>query len=243
MGKLRRVQFWQAARERHRGGCGRRGLRNSDCCNRASECRVPEKRLRPCRIPIIQAAARSPMSLRPSHSRAMLLTTREPDTFFCTYCECRFQHDPDAAGRPVTCPSCQAGRVAPPPNPAVLRALRQSSIPAVVRAERQSPARPWAQQRRLQQPIVLRYWRESVWEQALVSALITARVAGFFGVIGAFRSDGTLFERYISWVVCGWTLFAVGFVVAYVVAVAIYAAGRLATASAGRSQSLPSACF
>ena len=200
-------------------------------------------RLRPCRIPIIQAAGCSPMSLRPSHSRAMLLTTREPDTFFCTYCECRFQHDPDAAGRPVTCPSCEAGLAAAADNPAVHRALRRSSIPAVLRAVRQSPARPRAQQQRLQQPIVLRYWRESVWEQAFGPALITARVAGVFGFIGAFRSDGTLFDRYISWVVCGWTLFAVGFVVAYVVAVAIYAAGRLATASAGRSQSLPSACF
>jgi hypothetical protein len=50
---------------------------------------------------------------------------------------------------------------------------------------------------------VLRYWRESVWQQALGPALTIARVAGFLGVIGAFRSDGTLFERYISWVVCG----------------------------------------
>jgi hypothetical protein len=90
---------------------------------------------------------------------------------------------------------------------------------------------------------VLWHWRESVWQQALGPALTIARVAGFFGVIGAFRSDGTLIERYIAWMICGWCLYAVGFVVAYLVALAVHAARHLATASAGRSQSLPSACF
>ena len=189
-------------------------------------------RLRPNRIPIIQAARRSPMSLRPSHSRDMLLPRRVPNTFFCTDCECRIQHDAGTAGTPVTCPSCHAGLATPAHFPGELRTVRQP------------PARPAAQQRRLPQPIVARYWRESVWEQALKPALNTARVAGWFGVIGAFRNGAdTLFDRYISWAICSWTLFAVGFVVAYLVAIAVYAAGRYATASAGRSQSPPSACL
>lgn len=50
----------------------------------------------------------------------------------------------------------------------------------------------------------------------------------------ACRIVGLLHPRMIQ-------ILMVGFVVAYVVGVAVYAAGRLATA--GRSQSLPSACF
>ena len=211
-------------------------------CPRASECRVPEMRLRSCRIPIKQAAGCSPMSLCPSHFRAMILTRRVPNTFFCTYCECRFQHDPEAAGTPVTCPSCDAGLAAAADNPAVHRALRRSSIPTLVRAIRPSPAQPPTQQRRLPQPIALR-WQESVWQQALKPAWNTARFASIFGFIGAFRNDATLFERYIAWMICGWCLYAVGFVVAYLGALAVHAARHLATASAGRSQSLPSACF
>jgi len=172
------------------------------------------------------------MSLRPSHSRAMLLTRRDPDAFFCTYCECRFQHNPDAAGTPVNCPSCQAGLAALPHNPAVLRAVWQSL------------ARPRAQQRRFPRSSVPDYWRESVWHQALKPALNTGRFAGCFSFIGAYRNGAdTLFDRYISCVICGLTLFAVGFVVAYLVAIAVYAAGRHAAASGGRSRSLPSACF
>lgn len=197
----------------------------------------------PCRIPFIQAAGCSPMSLPPSHFHAMLLKSREPHTFFCEYCQCRFQHDADATGTHVACPSCDIGLAAPPHISAVHLAKWKSSVPTVARAVRQSPARPRAQKRHLTQPIVLWHWRESVWQQALGPALTIARVAGFLGVIGAFRSDGTLFDRYIAWIICGWCLFAVGFVVAYVVALAVYAARHLATASAGRSQSLPSACF
>lgn len=227
---------------RARTACrGREGL--GERRRRTERADDPKRRLRPCRIPIIQAAGCSPTSLRPSLSRAMLLTSRDPNTFFCTYCECSFQHDADGAGTPVTCPSCEAGLAAAADIPAVHRALRRSSIPTLLWAVRPSPARPRAQQRPLPQAIVLRYWQESVWEQALKPALNTARVAGLFGVIGAFRIDGTLFERYISWAVCSWSLLAVGFAVAYLVAVAVYAAARLATASAGRSQSLPSAYF
>jgi len=228
---------------RGRASDERRAPWNSDCFIRAWECRVPEMRLRPCRIPIIQAAGCSPMSLCPSHFRAMILTRRVPNTFFCTYCECRFEHDAETAGRPVTCPSCDAGLAAPPHIPAVHRAQRQTSIPAMLRAVWPSPARPRAQKRHLTRPIVLWHWRESVWQQALKPAWSTASYASIFGFIGAFRNDATLFERYIAWMICGWCLYAVGFVVAYLVALAVHAARHLATASAGRSQSLPSACL
>ncbi|KAB2654419.1 MAG: hypothetical protein DVB32_09470 [Verrucomicrobia bacterium] len=113
----------------------------------------------------------------------------------------------------------------------------------MLRAVWPSPARPRAQKRHLTRPIVLWHWRESVWQQALKPAWSTASYASIFGFIGAFRNDATLFERYIAWMICGWCLYAVGFVVAYLVALAVHAARHLATASAGRSQSLPSACL
>ena len=145
----------------------------------------------------------------------MIVQSKHPLTFFCTYCGISFVIPSDRVSAQITCPSCQAYISVPPP-------IHAGTPPPPLEQTWRSPLIHIAD------TTVTPSKQKSVWRQSLAVACQIAGIGGFFGFIGFFRNDAvyTLFERFVFWCIASWSLYAAFFVIAYPIAVVICAARR-----------------